>query len=46
MCCWVNCFSMSVSITAGVTQLTRIPLVANSLPRALVRPMTPALAAL
>src|SRR4051794_4102646 len=45
-CCGVICLRMSVSITAGVMQFTRIPLVASSLPSALVNPITPALAAL
>src|SRR5205814_6169716 len=35
-CCGVICRRISVSITAGVTQLTRTPRVANSLPSALV----------
>src|SRR5262249_19164094 len=41
----VNFRSCSVSTTVGVTQLTKTPPVASSLPSDLVRPITPALAA-
>src|ERR1700722_12324177 len=42
ICCWVICENSGVFTAAGVTQFTRIPVSANSLPNDLVRPMTPA----
>ena len=46
MCCWVICANMPVFTAAGVTQFTRIPVFASSLPSDLVSEMTPALEAL
>src|SRR5262245_6572549 len=45
MCCSVIWLNSSVLTTAGATQFTSTPVVASSLPRDLVNPMTPALAA-
>src|SRR5919202_1541326 len=42
---WLTWRKMSVSMTAGVAALKRMPDWASSLPSALVRPITPALAA-
>src|SRR5262249_20677249 len=46
MCPGAICRKMSVSMTAGVTQLHTTPVLASSLPKDLVKPITPAFAAL
>src|SRR5438876_645395 len=46
MCAWVICASMPVFTAAGVTQFTRMPVFASSLPSDFVSEITPAFDAL
>ncbi len=46
MCCCEIWSKIAVRTAAGVTQLTRMPVFASSLPSDLVRPITPAFDAL
>ena len=46
LCASVTWLSIFVSITAGVIQLTKIPVLANSLPSERVKAITPAFDAL